>query len=221
VGLILATGPDVPRIVSFLLILLAAAGPLAAQRRVEVIVDAEGVRRTGTTTIEPNQVSYVPRFDDGGGVGLGVAWFVTDRIAFEVKAAALASQLTVRRTGSDFITVGELGWAQIYPLSVLVQWHPVDGGSFRPYVGAGLGYVILRDVEKSAGGVTGVAFDDPAGLVVNAGLRIPFSSRWSLSGDVRYVPLETRGRARFAGTDASAEIEVRPLIVAAGLAYRF
>ena len=219
-GLILATRGDVPRFVSFLLILLAAT-PLVAQRRLELILDAEGVRRTGTTTVEPNQISYVPRFSDGGGAGLGVAWFVTEDIAFEFKAAALASELTVRRTGSDFITIGELGWAQIYPLSVLVQWHPVRGGSFRPYVGAGVGYVILRDVEKSAGGVTGVAFDDPTGFVVNAGLRIPFSSRWSLNGDVRYVPVETRGRARFGGTDASADVEVRPLFVGVGLVYRF
>ena len=102
-----------------------------------------------------------------------------------------------------------------------MQWHPIDGGSFRPYVGVGLAYVILRDIEKSAGGVTGVSFDDPTGLVVNAGLRIPFSSRWALNGDARYVPVETSGRARFGGTTSSAEIEVRPLLVAVGLAYRF
>lgn len=201
--------------------MLLVAAPLVAQREVEVIVDAEGVRRTGTTTIRPNEVSYVPRFETGGGVGLGVRWFVSGRVAFEVKAAALASELTVRRTGSDFITVGELGWAQIYPLSLVVQWHPVDGGSFRPYIGAGVAYVILRDIEKSAGGVTGVSFDDPTGLAVNAGLRVPFSTRWSLSGDVRYVPVETRGRARFGGTTSSAEIEVQPLIVGVGIAYRF
>lgn len=212
--------PHVLRFVAFLLTLFVAM-PSAAQKRVEWIVDAEGVRRTGATTFEPNEMTFVPRFDDGGGAGLGVAWFVTGRVAFEFKAAALASQLTVRRTGSDFITVGDLGYTQIYPISLVVQWHPIDSGSVRPYIGAGVAYVILRDVEKSAGGVTGVAFDDPTGLVVNAGLRIPFSNRWSLNGDVRYVPVETRGRARFAGTDASVEMDVRPLIVGVGLAYSF
>jgi outer membrane protein W len=223
-GLILATRADVLRVVAILWTLLAAMPALAqkhVQRRVEVILDGEGVRRTGTTTIEPNQVTYIPRFDTGGGAGLGIVWFVSGRMAFEVKAAALASQLTVRTAGADYVLVGDLGYAQIYPLSVLLQWHPIDGGSFRPYLGIGGAYVILRDVEKSSGGVTGVAFDDPAGLVVNAGLRIPFSSRWSLNGDVRYVPVETRGRARFEGTRSSAEIHVRPLIVSAGMVYRF
>lgn len=208
------------RVVAFLLTFVAV-GAMAGDRRVEVIVDAEGVHRTGTTEIVPNQVSYEPQFDSGGGAGLGVAWFVSGRFAFEVKVAGLASQLTIRRTGSDFITVGELGYAQIYPVTALLQWHPIDGGSFRPYLGIGAAHVILRNIDKSAGGVTGVEFDDPTGLVVNAGLRIPFSSRWSLNGDARYVPVETRGRARFTGTSASADIGVRPLILAVGLVYRF
>lgn len=219
-GLILATSSDVARVVAVLWTLLLASTVLA-QRRVEVIVDAEGVHRSSDVEIEPNRVSYVPRFDNGGGAGIGVAWFVSGRVALEFKAAGLASQLTIRRTGSDFITVGELGYAQIYPISAIVQWHPVDGGSFRPYLGIGAAYVILRNIEKSAAGVTGVEFDDPTGLVINAGLRIPFSSRWSLNGDVRYVPVETSGRARFSGTGATAGIHVKPLIVGAGLAYRF
>lgn len=208
------------RVVAFLLTFVVAANA-AAQRRVELIVDAEGVHRTGTTEIEPNQVSYVPRFDNGGGAGIGLAWFVSGRVAFEVKVAGLASELTIRRTGSDFITVGELGYAQIYPVTALVQWHPIDGGSFRPYLGIGAAHVILRNIEKSAGGVTGVEFDDPTGLVVNAGLRIPFSSRWSVSADARYVPVETHDRTRFTGTTSTAEVGVRPLIVAVGLAYRW
>jgi outer membrane protein W len=218
--LILATYAPVTRVVAFLWTLFAAAAALA-QTRVEIVVDAEGVRRTGTTEIAPNTVSYIPRFDNGGGAGIGVAWYLSDRIAVEMKVAGLASQLTIRRTGSDFITVGDLGYAQIYPITALVQWHPVEGGSLRPYLGAGVGYTILRNIEKSAAGVTGVTFDDPTGLVLNAGLRIPFSPRWALNGDVRYVAVETSGAARFSGTNASANVHVRPLIVGAGLVYRF
>lgn len=212
----------VSRIVAVLSI-LALALPAVAQERVELIVDLEGVRRTGgvTSRFEPNVVRYEPRFDDGGGAGGGVAWFFTGRVALELKVAGLASELTVRRSGRDFITVGELGYAQIYPIMAIAQWHPVEQGSLRPYVGVGAAHIILRNVEQSGGGVTGVEFDDPTGLVVNAGIRIPFSSRWSLNGDARYVPVETQGRARFSGTDAVADIDVRPLIVGVGIVYRF
>src|SRR5438045_2141566 len=96
--------------------LLFAAAPLLAQRRVDLIVDAEGVRRSSDTTIPfvPNTLSYQPRFDTGGGLGFGVDWFLSDHASAEAKVAGLVTRMRVRVTGSDFVATSDLGRAQIY-----------------------------------------------------------------------------------------------------------
>ena len=210
------------RRVATIVLLLAFAAPLLAQRRVDLIIDAEGVRRTGRNTeFSPGQTRFEPSFATGGGAGLGIDWFVSDRVSLEVKVAAVASKLRVRTVGSDFILVADLGRAQIYPVTALLKWHMNEHGALRPYIGAGAGHIILRDVEKKTARFTGITFQDPTGLVLDAGLLLNLSKRWALSGDVRYVPIETSSRATFAGTSSSVELNVRPLIAGFGVAFHF
>ncbi|HET7434072.1 MAG TPA: OmpW family outer membrane protein [Thermoanaerobaculia bacterium] len=201
------------------LALLLLATPLLAQRRVDLFFDVEGARRAAKTEFVPNETRYVPSFDDGGGIGGGVNWYFSGRMSLELKVAGLASHLHVRRTGGDFVTVADLGNAQIYPITAVMQWHPVEHGTFRPYVGIGAAHVILRNIEKRASVIGDVSFDDPTGLVVDAGLQIPLGKRWSLTGDARYIPIETQARAVFA--ESTTDLDVRPLLVSFGLAYHF
>lgn len=207
----------VTRFVSLLVLLLAAA-PAFAQRGVELILDIEGVRRSEHTEFRPNEVRFQPQFDDGGGVGGGINWHFSDHVSLELKVAGLASELRVRRTGSDFVTVQELGYAQIYPITAIVQWHMLEGVAIRPYVGAGAAYVILRNIDNDEGTAE---FEDPTGLVVNGGVKVPMSSRWALFADARYVPVESRATARFGGQTQPQVIDVRPLIVSFGVTWRF
>ena len=200
---------------------LAFAAPLFAQHRVDFIVDVEGVKRTGKTTFEPNTVRYEPRFDNGGGIGVGVNWFLSSRVSLEIKVSALESHLRVRRSGSDFVSVADLGRAQIYPVTAILQWHMLDKATFRPYLGAGVGHVILRNVEKPVFGGSGITFDDPTGLVLDGGLEVVMSRRWSLLADARYTPIETTARATFGSTGAREHIDVKPLVVSFGAAVHF
>ncbi len=202
------------------LVMLIAA-PAVAQRRVDLILDAEGVHRSSRSMFEPDSVRYEPRFDNGDGIGGGINFFLSDRVSLEVKVAALQSRLHIRRSGSDFISVGDLGLAQIYPITALLQWHMLDGTGVRPYVGVGAGHVILRNIDKRTAGVSGARFEDPTGLVVDGGLEFSLSRRWSALVDARYTPIETRSRVTFPGTGSSARIDVKPLIVSTGIAFRF
>ena len=197
---------------------LLVASPVCAQRRVDFIIDAEGVRRSSATRFEPNVVRFDPRFDTGGGAGAGMNFFLTDRVSIEAKAAALVSHLRIRTQGSDFISVADLGRAQIYPITALLQWHMLEHGAVRPYIGAGAGHVIVRNIGKSG---TGVRFHDPTGLVLDGGIEIALSRRWSIVGDARYTPIESRASVTFTGTASSAEIDVKPLVVSTGIAFRF
>lgn len=204
------------------LLAVLAAAPLVAQRRIDFLIDAEGARRTGHNESFTPGVRFDPEFGTGGGAGVGLNFFLSDHVSIEGKAAALESQLRVRIVGSDFIATSDLGRAQIFPISAILQWHLSEHGTIRPYLGAGVAHVILHDVNRSvSGSVTGIHFKDPTGLVVDGGLEINLSKRFGIYGDARYIPVETKSTASFVGTTSAVQMNVRPLIVSGGIAWRF
>lgn len=204
------------------LLVVFAAAPLAAQRRIDFLIDAEGARRTGKIIGFSPGTRFDPEFGTGGGIGVGLNFFLSDHVSIETKAAALESRLRVRTVGSDFIAVADLGRAQIYPISAILQWHLSEHGTIRPYLGAGIAHVILHNINRSVGmSATGIHFKDPTGLVVDGGLEINLAKRWGIYGDARYIPVETQSTATFVGTSSSVKMHVRPLIVSAGIAWRF
>jgi hypothetical protein len=85
--------------------------PAFAQRRIDVFVDAEAVRRTGNVTNFSSGTRFEPSFRSGGGIGGGFNLFVSDRLSFEAKVAALETKSRIRVVGSDFIAIADLGWA--------------------------------------------------------------------------------------------------------------
>jgi outer membrane protein W len=93
----------------------------------------------------------------------------------------------------------------------------------QPYIGIGGAHIILKDVNQQIGigGASGLHFSDPTGLLLDAGLRLHISNKWDAFGDVRYMPVETRGTTTFTGTGSSVRLQVKPLIAGFGVAYRF
>jgi outer membrane protein len=205
------------------LFLIATALPLAAQRRVDLIVDVEGVRRSEATQIQfvPGTTQFSPRFHTGGGLGGGVNWFFSDRLSLEAKVSALETDMNIQVFGEDNFASVHVGRAYIYPISAIVQWHMTEHGSLRPYLGAGVSHIILNNIEHNTGIFGGVRFKDPTGVVVDGGLEWRVSDRWSFDGDARYVPIETNSTATFVGTGSSIRMHVKPLIVGFGVAYHY
>jgi len=207
---------------TFALLALLLAEPLTAQTRIDFLLDAEGARRTGHNVSFSPGIRFDPQFGTGGGLGAGLNFFLSDRVSIEAKAAALESQLRIRIVGNDFIATANLGKAKIYPISAVLQWHLSEHGTIRPYIGAGIAHVILQNVNRSiSSSATGIHFKDPTGLVVDGGLEFNLSKRFGIYGDARYIPVETKSTATFVGTSSSVKMNVRPLIVSAGLAWRF
>jgi outer membrane protein W len=203
-------------------LLLAWANVTEAQHRVEFFLDAEGVRRSESAfDFAPGSTVFQPHFDTGWGAGGGIKWFFSDRVSLEAKVAGLATQARVRVVAGDFVGTADLGWAQLYPISGVVQWHPLENAAVRPYLGAGVVYTILRNINKQVGGgATAIEFKDPTGLVLDGGLEFPLGHKWSILADARYVPMETSSHVSFPGTTSSLDMHVRPLIVSFGAAYR-
>jgi outer membrane protein len=204
------------------LLAVLVSAPLMAQRRIDFLLDAEGARRTGQNDSFTPGFRFDPQFGTGGGAGVGLNFFLSDHVSVEAKAAALESRLRVRVVGADFIATADLGRAQIFPISAVLQWHLSEHGTIRPYLGAGVAHVILRNVNRSiAPSATGIHFKDPTGLVVDGGLEFNLSKRFGIYGDARYIPVETKSTASFVGTASTVQMNVRPLIVSGGIAWRF
>jgi outer membrane protein len=204
------------------LLAVLVATPLAAQRRIDFLLDAEGARRTGHNMAFTPGTRFDPRFGTGGGAGVGLNFFLTDRLSVETKASALESRLMVRTVGGDFFAVADLGRAQIYPISAILQWHTSEHGTIRPYLGAGIAHIILHNVNRSVGSeANGIRFKDPTGFVIDGGLECHMAKRWGIVGDARYIPVETKSTATFVGTSSAVQMHVRPLILSAGLLWRF
>jgi len=204
------------------LLIVLATTPIVAQRRIDLLIDAEGARRTGHNESFTPGLRFDPEFGTGGGAGVGLNFFLSDRVSIEAKAAALESNLRVRIVGFDFIATANLGHAQIFPISAVLQWHLSEHGTIRPYLGAGVAHVILRDVNRSVSpSATGIHFKDPTGFVVDGGLEFNLSKRFGIYGDARYIPVETKSTATFVPTTSAVQMNVRPLIVSAGIAWRF
>jgi len=215
---------DFMKQVASIVLLVAFTVPVAAQRRVDLLVDAEGVRRTGGNEFihfEPLTTRFDPSFQTGGGIGGGVNWFFSDRVSLELKVAALESRLMVRAFGLDNVANISLGHAYIYPITAIAQWHMTEHGAIRPYVGAGVAHIILHNVNHRGGLIGGIDFKDPTGVVVDGGLEWRVSPKWSFTGDARYVPIETNSAATFVGTGSSIRMHVKPLIASFGVAYHY
>src|SRR5438105_13041563 len=108
-----------PLMIAAAIVLVAASA--AAQRRVEIFFDAEGVRRSGATSeFTPGVTQFEPQFNTGGGVGGGFNFFLSDRVSEEAKVAALATKLRVRNMGRYILSTADVVWHQLHWISSVV-----------------------------------------------------------------------------------------------------
>ncbi len=117
---------------------------------------------------------------------------------------------------------GRLGEIQIAPVIVSGLYAPRSFGRLRPYVGAGLVYAWVR--ETAGEDVQGLDATSEWGLVVQAGCEARLGQRWSVFVDARQLYLDTSASgviAPLGGAPVTASVELDPLILHAGVGYRF
>lgn len=96
-------------------------------------------------------------------------------------------------------------------------------GAVRPYVGAGLGYVVGLDIDVERNG-TEQEYSRRGGLAVQAiaGLEYSLSPQWSLSGDVRWSHVGSGAfKATTEGTSLSGKPKYQPVSLNLSVSYRF
>jgi len=147
-----------------------------------------------------------------------LTYFFNDNIAVELFCCFAKHDLDGTGTISG---LGKLADTWIFPPALTAQYHFNSGGKWKPYVGAGVQYIAFFDegTGQNALGATSVNFDNAWGFTLQAGLDVSIGKGWYLNADVKKTWLDTN--INWAGTAVTASADVDPLIVSAGLGYRF
>lgn len=115
--------------------------------------------------------------------------------------------------------LGNLGDEEAGFLTGTVQYHFARGGLISPYVGAGVAYMYVADTEDGA--VTDLEIEDSAGLALQAGADLRISGGFSLYLDAKRLFIDTDASGLLGGIPITAEAEVDPWILQAGIGLRF
>lgn len=114
---------------------------------------------------------------------------------------------------------GKLAEATYGPTGATLQYHPLPNGTIRPFIGAGVAYLLIFSTDDGA--FSDVEVDDDIGPVIEAGADIMFNDRVGMFLDVKKAFLRTEARGTFGGAPVVSDFKLDPLVVTAGAVLRF
>lgn len=209
-----------------MLLLLTAAAPVCAQQSGSVAItgwatwfESQGAnRRPGS--VETGEVDF--DLDSEFGFGGAVSFYLSSRFSTELGASRTSSRVLLTAENPE-VTPFEPGSLEIIPVSGTLQFHFSPKSRIDPYLGAGAAYVFFQDIEGGdLDGFDRIEFDDKVGFVANAGVNVWLFSQVGLSLDAKYIPLKSDLTTVFSsGAPESVDLEIDPLILAAGVTVRF
>jgi outer membrane protein len=144
-----------------------------------------------------------------------ISYFLTENLAFELIAATTKHTINANGTALGNVKVGST-W--VLPPALTAQYHFNPRGEFSPYLGLGINYTIFYSTDGS-GPATSLAINNNWGFVMQAGVDWNFKGNWFANFDVKQIILSTE--AKINGGAIVAKTALNPLIIGAGIGYRF
>jgi len=186
----------------------AEQGPWLLRGRLLAVLPDEDASVTvlgGDLEIEDQ---FVPELD--------ITYFFDKHWAAELILAVTPHEITHTPTGLD---IGEV-W--LLPPTLTVQYHfQPDDPDFRPYIGAGVNYTMFFGHDDADPAILDADFDSSVGFALQAGFDIPIDEHWSINVDVKKVWINTDVRLDTTLGPVDADVDINPLIVGVGVAYRW
>jgi outer membrane protein len=186
----------------------AEQGPWLVRGRLLAVLPDEDASVTvlgGDLEIEDQ---FVPELD--------ITYFFDKHWAAELILAVTPHEITHTPTGLD---IGEV-W--LLPPTLTVQYHfQPDDPDFRPYIGAGVNYTMFFGHDDADPAILDADFDSSVGFALQAGFDIPIDEHWSINVDVKKVWINTDVRLDTTLGPVDADVDINPLIVGVGVAYRW
>jgi len=133
-----------------------------------------------------------------------------DKMGVEL-LAALPFEHDIALNGDNLASTKHL------PPTLTLQYYPLGGTDARvqPYVGAGINYTFFSDEELAIGELE---LDDSWGAAAQVGIDLLIDENWALNAAAWYIDIDTDATVNGA---AAGTVEIDPLVVMAGLSYRF
>ncbi len=145
---------------------------------------------------------------------LDLTYFFTDHIAAEIIAATSKHDVQAKGTALGNVDLGHV-WA--LPPTLTAQYHFNPFGQFRPYVGAGLGYIVWYNDDSGA--AADIDYENGISYALQAGMDIGIDEHWAFNVDVKKL---------FHNVDATvnsgavtADVDLDPWVFGVGVGYRF
>jgi outer membrane protein len=149
---------------------------------------------------------------------IDITYFFTPNIAAELVLTVPQKQ-TVTVEQSALGGPVAIGTFKHLPPTLMLQYHFLPEGTFRPYVGAGVNYTRISSVRLAVPTVGRLGLEhDSFGLAVGGGLDIAIAKNVFLNFDVKKVQIRTD--VSLAGTKLST-VKVDPWLFGVGVGYRF
>ena len=152
--------------------------------------------------------------------------FFTKNIAVELFCCFSHHQVELQAPAGLSGLSGKVAESWIFPPAVTLQYHFDRMGAVKPYVGAGAQYIYFfgsgpSDNTLKADSVT---FANTFGPTLQAGVDIAIGGGWYLNADIKKSWLSTQAtwhNSSVTKGDIVAKVDLDPLILSAGVGYRF
>jgi outer membrane protein len=172
----------------------------------------------GDIMLKAGVIHVAPKDDSGFGdvkvesdtqLGLTGTYMVTPQVGIELLAATPFKH-SIEVNGDRIATTKQL------PPTISAQYYPMDSASaWQPYVGAGLNMTLFFDEAGAAKGDAAGPLSDSFGLSISAGLNYDIDDKFIANVAVWYMDLNTELEG------INETIEIDPLVVMAGVGYKF
>jgi len=155
-----------------------------------------------------------------------LTYFLNKNLALELLCCFAQHKVDLKAPAGFEALSGSVAETWIFPPAVTLQYHFDGMGPIKPYIGAGVQYIAFFS-EKTASNTlqaSSVDIDGAFGATIQAGVDIAMGGGWYLNADVKKTWLDTTVTWRnsaVTGGDIVAKVDLDPLIVSAGLGYRF
>jgi outer membrane protein len=140
---------------------------------------------------------------------LDVTYFFTRNIAAELV-------LTVPQKQDVYLNGNRIGTFKHLPPTLLVQYHFLPEGTFRPYVGAGLNFTRIwgADIANNT-----LQLDNwSVAPALQIGMDYKLTKNWFLNADIKKVWLSSDVKA---GGEKISKVNLDPWLFSMGVGYRF
>jgi len=152
-------------------------------------------------------------FDEDMGYGLLYNRFWTSGFSTELAYQKLGADLTL-----SFEDITEdAGTLDLDMLTATAQLHFARGSMLSPYVGGGVAYVSGEVGSIDQAELQSADLENELDFLVNAGLNLGIGQSLSIFLDGKYVMYE----AREEGVPDVEAVDINPLIISAGVKWRF